>query len=142
MTIDLYQIILDNAALLTFLTIGLGYLLGRVKLGNVEVGSATGVLLVGLWMGHMGFSVPALSGQVGFTLFIFCVGLHAGPQFFSAFAEDGKRYMVLAVLVTAVGVSFSLGLAHLADLDYGMAAGVLGGALTSTPTLAGAQDAD
>ena len=41
MTIDLYQIIADNPALLAFLTIGLGYLLGRVKLGSVDVGSAT-----------------------------------------------------------------------------------------------------
>jgi putative transport protein len=141
MTIDIYEVIASNTALLTFLTIGLGYLLGRVKLGSVEVGSTTGVLLVGLWMGHLGFAVPALSGQVGFTLFIFCVGLQAGPQFFSAFAEDGKRYVVLALVVAAVGVSLSLLLARLVDLDYGMAAGVLGGALTSTPTLAGAQDA-
>jgi putative transport protein len=141
MTINIYEVIASNAALLTFLTIGLGYLLGRVKLGSVEVGSATGVLLVGLWMGHLGFAVPAISGQVGFTLFIFCVGLQAGPQFFSAFAEDGKRYVVLALVVAAVGVSLSLLLARLVDLDYGMAAGVLGGALTSTPTLAGAQDA-
>jgi len=59
MTIDLYEVIASNTALLTFLTIGLGYLLGRVKLGSVEVGSATGVLLVGLWMGHLGFAVPA-----------------------------------------------------------------------------------
>ena len=90
MTIDLYEIISNNPALLAFLTIGLGYLLGRVKLGSVDLGSATGVLLVGLWMGHQGFSAPALSGQIGFTLFIFCVGLQAGPQFFSAFAEDGR----------------------------------------------------
>jgi putative transport protein len=141
MTIDIHEVIASNAALLTFLTIGLGYLLGRVKLGSVEVGAATGVLLVGLWMGHLGFEVPSLSGQIGFTLFIFCVGLQAGPQFFSAFAEDGKRYVILAVVVAAVGVSLSLMLARVVDLEYGMAAGVLGGALTSTPTLAGAQDA-
>ncbi len=141
MTIDVYELIAGNAALLMFLTIGLGYVIGHLKIGGVEVGATTGVLLTGLWMGHLGFEAPAISGQVGFTLFIFCVGLQAGPQFFSAFAEDGKRYVVLAVLVAAVGVTLSLLLAGLADLDYGMASGVLGGALTSTPTLAGAQDA-
>jgi len=140
-TINLYDVIASNASLLMFLTVGLGYVIGRLKVGSVDVGSTTGVLLVALVMGHVGFEAPALSGQVGFTLFIFCVGLQAGPQFFSAFAEDGKRYVLLAVLVAAIGVTISLTVAWAAGLDYGMAAGLLGGALTSTPTLAGAQDA-
>jgi putative transport protein len=141
MTIDLYEIISGNPALMIFLTIGLGYLIGRLKIGGVEVGPTTGVLLTGLFMGHVGFGAPELSGQVGFTLFIFCVGLQAGPQFFSAFAEDGKRYVVLSLLVAAVGVTLSMVLSRLVGLDYGMAPGVLAGSLTSTPTLAGAQDA-
>jgi putative transport protein len=141
MTIDLYEVIAGNPALMIFLTIGVGYLFGRLKIGSVEIGPTTGVLLTGLLMGHLGFQSPELSGQVGFTLFIFCVGLQAGPQFFSAFAEDGRRYVVLALLVAAIGVTLSLVLSRLVGLDYGMAPGVLAGSLTSTPTLAGAQDA-
>jgi putative transport protein len=141
MTIDLYEVIAGNPALMIFLTIGVGYLFGRLKIGSVEIGPTTGVLLTGLLMGHLGFQSPELSGQVGFTLFIFCVGLQAGPQFFSAFAEDGRRYVVLALLVAAIGVTLSLVLSSLVGLDYGMAPGVLAGSLTSTPTLAGAQDA-
>jgi len=141
MTIDVYEVIAGNAALLMFLTVGLGYLIGRLRVGSVDLGSTTGVLLTGLFMGHLGFSSPAISAQVGFTLFIFCVGLQAGPQFFSAFAEDGKRYMALALIVAAVGFSLSLVISRLIGLDYGMASGMLAGSLTSTPTLAGAQDA-
>ncbi len=44
-----------NPILLTFIVIGSGYLVGRIKIGTIEVGSTTGVLLAGLLFGHLGF---------------------------------------------------------------------------------------
>lgn len=49
--------------------------------------------------------------------------------------------MTLAFVVAATAVALTLALARLVGLEYGFSAGMLAGALTSTPTLAGAQDA-
>jgi putative transport protein len=74
-------------------------------------------------------------------LFIFCVGIEAGPNFFSSFMQDGVRYVTLAAVVAVSGVLVTLGIAHLLELDAPLSAGMLAGSLTSSPTLAGAQGA-
>jgi putative transport protein len=78
---------------------------------------------------------------VGFILFIYCVGVQAGPDFLSAFKQDGVKYGTLALVVAVTGTVLAVGATKLFDFEYGMAAGILGGALTSTPTLVAAQDA-
>jgi len=77
----------------------------------------------------------------GFSLFIFCVGYQAGPQFFGVLLESGLKHLSLAVVVAASGVLLTLTFARALDLAPGLAAGLMGGAMTTTPTLAAAQDA-
>lgn len=74
-------------------------------------------------------------------LFIYCVGIEAGPNFFGIFFRDGKHYLILSlvVLITATWIAYFGG--YYLNLDYGLAAGMMAGALTSTPVLVGAQDA-
>ena len=141
MELDLFEIAQQNLTMLLFLVIGIGYLIGNIKIGGISAGNTTGVLLAGMLFGHFGF--PDLSGAAsfGFALFIFSVGLQAGPRFFSAFLQDGPKYVALSVFVALFGVTLALILSRLLNLDYGMTAGMLAGSLTSTPTLAGAQDA-
>ena len=141
MEIDLYQLLSDNLTLLTFVVIGFGYLLGNIKIGSIEVGPTTGVLLAGLVFGHLGFPDEPDAAVFGFTLFIFSVGLQAGPSFFSVFLEDGPKYVALSLLVAVTAVALTLALSNIIGPGYGLNAGLLAGALTSTPTLAGAQDA-
>jgi len=141
MEIDIVKLLTDNPILLIFTVIGLGYLAGNVRIAGMHTGPVIGVLLVGLLFGHVGFSVPPGASSFGFALFIFSVGIQAGPTFFSAFAADGVRYVTLAFVVAFTAVGLSLGLAQLIGLEPGFSAGMLAGALTSTPTLAGAQDA-
>jgi len=141
MTIDLMSLLGQNAMLLLFTVIGVGYLLGNVKIAGIEGGPVVGVLLMGLLFGHLGFTAPEGASTFGFALFIFSVGIQAGPTFFSAFLADGPKYVVLALIVAAVALALALGLSTLIGLDLGFGAGMLAGSLTSTPTLAGAQDA-
>jgi putative transport protein len=141
MAIDVFALLSENPILLIFTVIGLGYLVAKIRIADVPAGPVIGVLLVGLLFGHVGFSAPPGASSFGFALFIFSVGIQAGPTFFSAFAADGLRYVILAFLVAATAVALSLVLARLVGLEYGFSAGMLAGALTSTPTLAGAQDA-
>jgi len=141
MEMDLNKILTDNWVLLVFLVIAIGGLLAKIRIGGVALGSTAGVLITGLVFGHLGFPNVPGAATFGFMIFIFSVGLQAGPSFFSVFMQDGPRCIVLAVVVAATAFFLATFLAGLLDLDYGMSAGLLAGSLTSTPTLAGAQDA-
>jgi putative transport protein len=127
--------------ILIFTVLGLGLLVGRIRIAGMALGSTIGVLLVGLFFGHFGLQINEMVGTFGFALFIFSVGLQAGPSFLSAFAADGARYVGLSLLVAIVGVLLTIVFAYLFDLPAGLDAGMMAGALTSTPSLAGAQDA-
>ena len=131
----------EQPALALFLVIGAGYVFGRVRLAGVQLGTSTGVLLGGLLLGNFGVRGTSASQSIGFMLFIYCVGLRAGPQFFSAFRESGIKFAALACAVAAVGVGAAIVLGNRLGLPPGYRAGLLAGALTSTPTLVAAQDA-
>lgn len=141
MEIDLIRLLQASDVLLLFTTLAFGLLLGRLRLGSFEIGSTAGVLLVALLFGHWGFDFHAQTERLGFMLFIFCVGIEAGPNFFSNFAQDGARYIVIAMVVALTGVLVTMTAARLLQLEPALAAGMLAGSLTSTPTLVGAQDA-
>jgi putative transport protein len=139
--IEVYRLLNDNWLVLLFLVIGLGYLIGHIRIAGMPVGPTIGVLVAGLVLGHFELSVSHAVGSFGFALFIFSVGIQAGPSFFSAFREDGPKYIALAVLVAVSGFALAWSLSRLLGFEDGFDAGLLAGALTSTPTLAGAQDA-
>ena len=142
MTIDgLYDLIAGNPVLLLFLVLGIGYLIGGIRFGSFQLGEVAGVLLAGLLLGHFGFEGHPAIQSLGFVLFIFSVGYEAGPKFFAAVKKDGRRYLTIAVIVAVTGFLLAYGAAHLLDFEPGVSAGVLAGALTSTPTLAAADAA-
>ena len=139
--IEITELLRGNPLLVLFLLLGAGMWLGRVRIAGVELGSVTGVLLVGLWIGNRGLAIPVSSHSIGFTLFIYCVGMQAGPEVVRVFKQDGKRYAVLSVVTAAVGLLLASLLEGFFDFKLGVSAGMLAGALTSTPTLVAAQDA-
>lgn len=141
MEIEIYDLLHDNWLLLLFAVIGLGYLIGKIRVFGTAVDPTIGVLLTALVFGHFELSVSGEVGKFGFALFIFSIGIQAGPSFFSAFREDGPKYIALATVVSITGFVSAWSLARLFHFEKGFDAGLLAGALTSTPTLAGAQDA-
>lgn len=141
MNIDIYKLLSENFILLLFFVLAVGFSVGKIRIGGVKAGSSIGVLIVGLIFGHFGFKIDPVIGSIGFALFIFSVGLQAGPSFFSVLMQDGPKYLALAVVVAAVGLGTAIGLTQVLDFAPGLGAGMLAGALTSTPSLAGAQDA-
>lgn len=141
MEIDIIRMIRDVPELLFFLVLGFGYLIGNIRFKGFELGSTSGVLLAGLFFGHFGFEIPANTLEIGFILFIYSVGLQAGPRFFSVFLEDGLKYVSLALVVSMTAVGLAFGLSSYFGMSKGISAGLLAGSLTSTPTLAAARDA-
>jgi putative transport protein len=124
-----------------FLIIGMGYLIGGIRIGSFSLGPVAGVLFAGLFLGHFGFRMDAGAQSVGFALFIFSVGYQAGPRFFDVLRTDGLKYFLLALVVAVTGFSIAVIATQLLSLAPGTSGGLLSGGLTSSPTLAAAQEA-
>jgi putative transport protein len=121
--------------------LGFGLLLAGLRVAGVALGSVTGVLVAGLVVGHIGLSIPTASHNIGFLLFIYCIGVQAGPHFVGVFRQDASKYAWLALITAAMGSLLIVWVASRFEWEPGVAAGLLAGALTSTPTLVAAQDA-
>lgn len=141
-TIDLLLPFLNHHQdMVFFLVIGIGYIIGNLRIGSFSMGSVAGVLFAGLIFGYFGFRISGSSQMVGFALFIFSVGYQAGPGFVAVLKQDGLKYFILAIVVASTGFGLAAVWAYFLTLPPGMSAGLLAGGLTSSPTLAAAQDA-
>ncbi|WP_428945695.1 aspartate:alanine antiporter [Pantoea sp. FN060301] len=140
MNINVANLLSGNDILLLFVVLALGLCLGKLRLGSVQLGNSIGVLVVSLLLGQQHFGINTDALNLGFMLFIFCVGVEAGPNFFSIFFRDGKNYLMLATVMVSSAVIVALGLGKLFKWDIGLTAGMLAGSMTSTPVLVGAGD--
>ncbi|PMH46664.1 transporter [Vibrio sp. 10N.286.49.B3] len=141
MNIDVVLLLEQNPILLIFVVLAMGLAIGKIRFGSLQLGNSIGVLITALIMGHLGFSFNADALTIGFMLFIYCVGIEAGPNFFGIFLRDGKHYLILSLVVLTTAVALTYFSSHYLGLDFGLAAGMMAGALTATPVLVGAQDA-
>ncbi len=138
--INVSNLLNGNYVLLLFVVLALGLCLGKLRLGSVQLGNSIGVLVVSLILGQQHFAINTEALSLGFMLFIFCVGVEAGPNFFSIFFRDGKNYLMLALVMVFSAMLIALGLGRLFGWDIGLTAGMLAGSMTSTPVLVGAGD--
>ncbi len=131
----------------------LGYLVGGIKVKGIELGTA-GVLLVALLYGVLTHFIPSFKidektiflfsdkikgnfgvvSSIGTALFVTAVGLIAGPRFFRSFNKSTLAYILLGIIIIAIG-SLTAIFFTLIDKDCtsSMAVGLLTGGLTSTP---------
>lgn len=140
MNINVADLLSRNDILLLFVVLALGLCLGKLRLGSVQLGNSIGVLVVSLILGQQHFGINTNALSLGFMLFIFCVGVEAGPNFFSIFFRDGKNYLMLALVMVSSAMLLALALGKAFGWDIGLTAGMLAGAMTSTPVLVGAGD--
>lgn len=129
-----------NTYLLIFLIMLLGYLLGRIEIKGVSLGTS-GVLLSALVFGHFGLVVPAVVKNLGLVCFVASVGIIAGPTFFSNFKKGALRYILLGTITILAGALCCALSVKLFVIPIPLAVGLLNGALTSTPGLAAALEA-
>ncbi|NOI98536.1 transporter [Vibrio kanaloae] len=141
MNIDVVFLLEQNPILLIFVVLSIGLAIGKIRFGSLQLGNSIGVLITSLIMGHLGFSFNADALTIGFMLFIYCVGIEAGPNFFGIFFRDGKHYLILSLVVLSTAIALTYFSSHYLGLGFGLSAGMMAGALTATPILVGAQDA-
>ncbi len=154
-----------------FAVAAVGYLLGRVKIKGVNLGTA-GVFILALVYGcflyaHLGAQLKLgeatyvsnalkIVENIGLVLFVTSVGFIAGPSFFKNLRANFKSYVLLGVVIigSAVGVTLAIyyigrGSSNIALENGGtqaegfksMLVGILSGALTSTPAFSAAKEA-
>ena len=127
-------------ALAVFLTIGLGFLLGKVKIKGIALGTVTSVLIIGVLVGQMDINVGGPLKSVSFLLFLFCIGYSVGPQFFKSLRGEGLREVLFALVVCALILGASIAVSFWLGLNPGQAAGMMAGASTASPIVGAAED--
>jgi putative transport protein len=131
----------QNPELAVFLTVAAGFLIGRLRFGNFNLGTVVGCLLAGVIIGQLDIEVPSILKGVFFSLFLFTTGYKVGPQFFRALKKDALPQVALTVvlcvgcLLTALISSKALG------YDVGTAAGLLAGAFSESTVIGTAGEA-
>ena len=165
-----------NIQAITFLTFSafaiaaLGYLLGKITIKGVNLGTA-GVFILALvygcflysklgeqlMLGEQTYVSNALKivENIGLVLFVTSVGFIAGPSFFKNLKQNFKSYVLLGAIIIGSAVAVTLAIFYIGrggaklDLAEGnasdgfkaMVVGILSGALTSTPAFAAAKQA-
>ena len=146
-----------------FAIIVVGYLLGKINIKGVSLGTAA-IFLVALVVGHfkgVAFGENGIAAWIadveaqdavnfyfkliqsfGLILFVTSVGLIAGPTFFKNLKKNAKSYVLLGAVIIAAGAGVCALITLLVPgMNSAMSVGLLSGALTSTPAFAAAQEA-
>lgn len=131
--------LLNSSYFSLFLIVAFGFMLGRIKIKGVSL-DVSAVIFIALLFGHFGVIIPKELGNFGLVLFIFTIGIQAGPGFVDSFRSKGKSLIIITILtimsasITAVALKYALG------IETPSVVGLMAGALTSTPGLAVAID--
>ena len=120
----------EYPSLAIFLTIGIGFWIGRLKYKTFSLGTVTSVLLVGVLIGQMHIPISGPLKSVFFLLFLFAIGYSVGPQFFRSLRGSGLKQVGFAVVLCVVCLLVTWGIATALGYSPGEAAGLLSGAQT------------
>ena len=135
------QALRNNPELAVFLTLAIGFLIGRVKFGGFSLGIVVGTLLAGVLIGQLDIKVPAIVKTIFFDLFLFTTGYKVGPQFFRGLKRDALPQVALTVVLCVTCLLTAYGFAKLLGYDVGTAAGLLAGAFSESTVIGTAGEA-
>lgn len=135
---------ITQSILMLTLVVSLGLWLGdhlRIKQFSLGV---TWILFAGIILSAFGITIDAhisrFAKDFGLILFIYSIGLQMGPSF-SLFGKSGLRLNMLAVAIVLLGCACTIALHYITGVDMGTMAGVMSGAVVSTPSLGAAEQA-
>jgi len=131
----------EHQELAVFLTLAIGFFIGRLKIRTFSLGTAVGTLLAGVAIGQLNIQVPAVVKYVFFDLFLFTTGYKVGPQFFRALKKDALPQLAITLVLCVTCLLAAFTAAKLLGYDVGTAAGMLAGAFTESTVIGTASDA-
>ena len=141
-TMGYVQLLAENELLALLVILFLGLAIGQIKIFGFKLGVAA-VLFVGLILATIEpeIQISPLIYIVGLALFVYTIGLEAGPEFFSSLRSRGIKHNLFGIGVLAVVTIESFLLIKFLPIDPVEGAGAFTGALTNTPAMAAIVDA-
>ncbi|MEM7144934.1 MAG: aspartate-alanine antiporter [Verrucomicrobiota bacterium] len=129
---ELQELLNASPLAVLFITVALGYLIGKLTIGRFVLGGIAGTLLMGVLIGQFDIKIDSGIKSIFFALFIYAVGYQGGPQFFQALNKRTLNQLASAFIMTVMGLLCVLASAWLFHLDRGTAAGLAAGGLTQS----------
>jgi AspT/YidE/YbjL antiporter-like protein len=133
-----------QTVIIVSLVIAIGLSLGRIKVMGISLGDAF-VFFMGILAGHIGLSVDGdtlnFIETFGLSMFVYCLGLHVGPNFFGSLREEGMALNLWSLGLILVGTVLALILVPITGVSLPDMVGLLCGATTNTPALGAATQA-
>lgn len=136
----MFESLLQSSYFALFLIVALGFILGKINFRGISL-DVSAVIFVALLFGHFGVVIPKELGNFGLVLFIFTIGIQAGPGFFGSFKSKGKMLILITLLIVGSACVTGVALKYILGIRTDEIVGLIAGALTSTPGLAAAIDA-
>ncbi len=136
-----YSALREHQELAIFLTLAVGFFVGRLRIGSFSLGTVVGTLLAGVVIGQLDIKVPAIVKDVFFDLFLFTTGYKVGPQFFRGLKKDALPQLAVTVVLCVSCLLSVFAASKLLEYDMGTAAGLLAGAFTKSTVIGTAADA-
>ena len=130
----------ENPELAIFLTLAVGFLIGRVRIGSFSLGNVVGTLLAGVVIGQLGIPVHPLVKIVFFDLFLFATGYKVGPQFIRGLGRSAVPQVLLTIVLCVTSLGITVAAAAIMGYDCGTAAGLMAGAFTESTVIGTAGD--
>ncbi len=125
-----------------FMIISLGILIGKISIKGISLQSSA-ILFVAMVFGHFGIELPQSLQQIGLILFVFTIGIQAGPGFFDSLKKgEALRFVIPVTIMLASSVLLSYLFHYLFQIDGAMQTGLFTGSLSSTSALAAALEAN
>ena len=124
------EVFRENQVIPIFLTLGLGFWLGGLKVKSFSLGPVTATLIVGVVIGQLDIDIPETVKSLAFMLFLFAIGYSVGPQFFRSLKGDGLKQICFALVECVVVVLTTVGICKLFGYNKGVAAGLFAGSQT------------
>jgi AspT/YidE/YbjL antiporter-like protein len=137
----LHELFKKSPEIAFFLSLGLGYYIGKFKFGKFQLGGVAGSLLAAVVVSQAGVQIDPGVKALLFALFIYAVGYESGPQFFASLGKQAYKEIILAAVLALTGLATVVVMARLFGLDKGLAAGIAAGGLTQSAIIGTAGDA-
>jgi putative transport protein len=125
----------QNPELAIFLTLALGFVIGRVQFGSFCLGNVIGTLLAGVLVGQLDVRVDPVVKVVFFDLFLFATGYKVGPQFFRGLGRNAFSQALLTLVLCVASLVTGVAAARVMGYDAGTAAGLIAGAFTESTVI-------
>ncbi len=134
-----------HSILIISIVVAAGMALSGIKIKGISLG-ITWILFVGIALSHFGMRLDGeiihLFKEFGLILFVYSIGMQVGPGVVASFKKGGITLNMLAMSIVFLGCITTYIIHLFTDIPIPTMVGIMSGAVTNTPGLGAAQQAN